>query len=265
MIGTGKFQTIEMNLQGELGKAAAPFIESLYEMNRTVFGKKLIKETPVFSVKMSPDICYPHILSEKSDIIYYPTEYDYQDRIVFLTCFSHEIQHLIQKKNKLLLTSHTNKGSVENFFIQDKLAEAQAEVTSSLVLTEWAQLNGNRVLKIKPEEHYKMKGAQMMKQMMCDEKSQWQEAYNNLAISHVAFLALTSPERIVRESQKVFHDAVLRKYAEQYAPFLEKKNLNIIGEETKDEIEALKKIISQKTPFLLKQFLLQKEKVRSYF
>ena len=260
-----KLNLIEVELKKSLcnGSEASPFIESLHEMNRTFFGKKLIKETPLFSVVLSSKVYHPHILSNRENIIYYPKVYDFQDRTALLFSFSHEMQHLVQRKNGLLLTMHRQKASLEDFFIQEKLTEAQAETTSSLILSELANLNGSNPLKqaiqeVGRENYYKKQGAQIIKQMMQDDShNEWQDAYNMAAVSHVALLAMTHPEKIIKESKKAFHQAVLKKYADQYAPFLKSKEIDIIHPEQKEQIKELKKIITKRNPFLMRQFLYQ--------
>lgn len=236
------------------------FLSALDVISETPTGKKLIKQIKPFKIKFD-DNPLPYISLMHDDTIFFPSDCRVDGNPnYYIRSLSHEMKHLVQKQKNLLPMGHAKKGSIRDFFLEEKLAEASAEVTSNLIFYEMLGFPRNADEKQKyyflgKKDYSRNKGAEMIKELLSPFSGDWGDMYRQQALQHVSHIALTSPERILEEGQPKRHYAVLKAYAKEYVPFLSIDELDVITSEDTKAVKKLEKICSSNKKSFIRRFI----------
>ena len=243
------------------------FLSALDIMSKTPTGKKLIRQIPPFEIRLNA--CpVPYISLTHENVIFFPSDYQVDGTPDFyIRSLSHEMKHLVQKSKNLLPLGHEKKGSIKDFFIEERLAEASAEVTSDLIFYESfgkpkGETEKKKYVSMGKNAYFKEKGADMIRGLLSPFSGNWGTIYRRQALSHVSQIALYEPERLVKEGREKRHQAVLKAYAKEYAPFVSPEDLDIVTKEDKTALKKLEKVCSSRKKRLIRQFIVDMQNER---
>ena len=243
------------------------FLYALDTISETPTGKKLIKQIHPFEVKLNATPI-PYVSLTHENTIFFPSDFrvdgtpDY-----YIRSLSHEMKHLVQKQKNLLPLGHNKKGSVKEFFIEERLAEASAEVTSDLIFYEATGIpkgttERQKYLSMGKIDYFKSKGADIIRGLLSSFSGNWGTVYRRQALQHVSQIALCCPERIVKEGRSKRHQAVLETYAKEYSPFISADDLDTMTPEDKKAVKKLEKICSSGKKMQIRQFIVDMQNER---
>lgn len=243
------------------------FLSALDVISETPTGKRLIRQISPFEIILN-DSPIPYISLMSENVIFFPSDYSVDGTPDFyIRSLSHEMKHLVQKNNNLLPLAHTKKGSLREFFIEEKLAEANAETTSDLIFYESlgkpkGETEKQKYMSMGKSAYFRKKSADMIRGLLSPFSGNWETVYRRQALQHVSHIALYFPERLVKEGREKRHKAVLEKYAKEYTPFLSADDLDIMTPDDKKSLKKLEKICSSGKKLLIRKFILDVQNER---